>query len=129
MQVFFSLSGFLNAVVLFRRLDTGAAKSAKVNYLRIWTISVIGRFVRFIPVMMLVALFHATWLHRVGDGPFWNKVVFTERQACRTNMWRNLLLINNYSVGELKCIVSSWYLAADFHLSAIGTGLLLIVFR
>lgn len=123
-QVFFAISGFVNAVVLYRRIS-----EVKMKYSTIWIFSIVGRLIRFVPVMMFLALFHATWLYRIGSGPFWDKIVFAARQGCRSVMWRNFLLINNYPSNNHHCLAHTWFLAADFHLSIIGTGLLLFVLR
>ncbi|CAG9806696.1 unnamed protein product [Chironomus riparius] len=76
-----------------------------------------------------MVLLHATWLHRFDDGPYWDKFTVYERQSCRKNMWTNLLLINNYVGGDMKCMIHTWYLATDFQLGIIGTALLLMCMK
>lgn len=121
-QSFFVISGFLNSVVFLAYVQKKNAKS--------WTLlikMIIYRYIRFAPVLLFLVLLHATFLWRFESGPFWDKFNFLERQACRTNMWTNLLFINNYVSGDLKCMVHTWFISADFHLSILGTGLLLLI--
>lgn len=121
MQTFFVISGFLNTVVLYRRMDTSGLKGIKV-----WFIAILHRYFRFVPVLLIFVLFHATYAYRLGSGPFWDQLVFAERKGCRLNMWKNLLFINNYSRDNLKCMGHTWFLASDLHLGILGTSLLIV---
>ena len=107
-QSFFFISGFLNSITLLSYVDKTRAKNFMV-----FVKAVIYRVIRFIPVLLFLVLLHATWLHRFEDGPYWDKFTVYERKACRSNMWTNLLLINNYVSGDLKCMVHTWFIAAD----------------
>jgi peptidoglycan/LPS O-acetylase OafA/YrhL len=121
-QTFFFVSGFLNSISLLSYVE----RTRKKNFLVLLK-ATIYRIVRFVPVLLFLVLLHATWLQRLDDGPYWDKFNIYERQACRKNMWSNLLLINNYVSDELKCMIHTWYIAADFQLSIIGTALLLVI--
>lgn len=123
-QSFFFISGFLNSIALLSFVDKNQVKG-----LAILIKTIIYRFIRFAPVLLFIVLFHATWLYRIDSGPFWDKFNFYERQACREHMWSNLLFINNYVSGDLKCAVHTWYLSADFHLSILATAVLLLVVK
>jgi peptidoglycan/LPS O-acetylase OafA/YrhL len=123
-QTFFFISGFLNSTALLSYVDKNHVKDISV-----FIKTLIYRIVRFVPVLLFLVLLHATWLNRFDDGPYWDKFTFNERQSCRTNMWTNLLLINNYVSGDLKCMIHTWYIAADFHLGIIGTAMLLIIVK
>lgn len=83
---------------------------------------VIGRYIRFASLLALAILVHSTWLYRLGSGPFWDRINYTERQFCRENGWTNLLFINNYINSDQKCLIQSWYLATDFWLRIIATA-------
>lgn len=121
-QSFFFISGFLNSVVFLAYVD-----KKKVKNFMLLVKALIYRYVRFAPVLLFLVLLHSTWLYRFQTGPFWDKFNFFERQSCRENMWTNLLFINNYVSGNMKCLVHTWFISADLHLSIIGTGLLLLV--
>lgn len=123
-QTFFFISGFLNSMTLLSYVE----KTKKKSFL-VLIKATIYRLVRFIPVLLFLVLLHATWLERLDDGPYWDKFNAYERQACRKNMWKNLLLINNYNSDGMYCMIHTWYIAADFHLSVIGTALLLLVIK
>jgi peptidoglycan/LPS O-acetylase OafA/YrhL len=123
-QTFFFISGFLNSVTLLSYDEKNHIRKITL-FLR----AIIYRIVRFVPVLLFLVLLHATWLHRFDDGPFLDKFTVYERQSCRKNMWTNLLLINNYISGDMKCMIHTWYLATDFQLGIIGTALLLTCLR
>jgi peptidoglycan/LPS O-acetylase OafA/YrhL len=101
----------------------------KVKGVAVFLKSIVYRIVRFLPVLLFLVLLHATWITRFEDGPYWDKFTMYERQSCRKNMWTNLLLINNYVSGDMKCMIHTWYIATDFQLGIIGTGLLLLILK
>ncbi|KAG5670310.1 hypothetical protein PVAND_000586 [Polypedilum vanderplanki] len=121
-QSFLFIGGFLNSFMLLDYVDKNQVKGIMV-----FIKTIIYRVVRFVPVLLFLVLLHATWIHRFDDGPFWDKFTVYERQSCRTNMWTNLLLINNYVSGDMKCMIHTWYIATDFQLGIIGTALILVI--
>lgn len=121
-QSFFFLSGFLNSVVLLAYIEKN-----RLKYINVWLKAFLYRLTRFAPVLIFMVMLNATWLYRFDKGPFWDKIVFAERQACRTNWWTNLLFINNYVGGDQKCMVHTWYISADLHLTALGSAILLLI--
>lgn len=123
-QTFMSLGGFLTAFLFMMRMEKDNSSSFAL-FLR----GIVGRYVRFAPLLVLTILVHATWLYRLGDGPFWDKVNFSERQFCRDNWWTNLLFLDNYINVEQKCLIHSWYLAADFWLRILATVSLIQFYR
>lgn len=123
-QTFFFISGFLNSIVFLKYVTTHNKKD-----LMVLVKTIAYRYTRYAPVLLFFVLFHATWLYRLDSGPFWDKFNFVERQSCRANMWTNLLFINNYVSGDLKCMVHTWFISSDFHLSIIATGMLLIIVK
>lgn len=123
-QSFFFISGFLNSIVLLNYVT--------VNKVKDWTVlikTIIYRYIRFAPVLLFLVLMHATFLNKFDSGPFWDKFTFYERQSCRENLWTNLLFINNYVSGDMKCMVHTWFISTDFHLSILATGLLLLIVK
>lgn len=125
MQTFFVIGGFLTAYLFMVRMEEGSNKADYAMLLK----GIVERFVRFAPLLALTVLVHSTWLYRLGSGPFWDRVNFTERQFCRQNWWTNLLFIDNYVNVEQKCLIHSWYLAADFWLRALATFCLIRVYQ
>lgn len=121
-QSFFVIGGFLTGHLFLQHVETDKSPG--------WVLfskSVILRYIRFAPLLLLAVLMHSTWLYRLGSGPVWDKVNFAERQFCRKNWWINLLFLDNYLEVEMKCLVHSWYLAADFWLSALAVLVLIII--
>lgn len=124
MQTFFVIGGFLTAF-LFMSKATNKASSTDFSIFR----GIIERYMRFAPLLALTLLVHSTWLYRLGSGPFWNRVNFNEKQFCRQNWWTNLLFIDNFVNVEQKCLMHTWYLAADFWLRVLATICLVRIYK
>lgn len=123
-QSFLVIGGFLTACLFMMRVQKDKSSSFSL-FLR----GVIGRYVRFAPLLILTILIHSTWLYRLGNGPFWDRINFAERQFCRDNWWTNLLFLDNYINVERKCLIHSWYLAADFWLKILASLCLIQISR
>lgn len=123
-QTFLVIGGFLTAFLFMTRMEKDDSSSYSL-FLR----GIIGRYLRFAPLLGFTILIHSTWLYRLGNGPFWDRINFTERQFCRDNWWTNLLFLDNYINVEQKCLIHSWYLAADFWLRMIATFCLIQIYR
>ena len=99
-QSFLVIGGFLTAYLQMKRMEKDKDSSLKV-FLK----GILGRYIRFAVVMALAVLIHSTWLYRLGSGPFWDRINFTERQFCRDNGWTNLLFLDNYINSDRKCLI------------------------
>lgn len=121
-QSFFVIGGFLTGFLFFVHVERDKS-SGWLLFLK----AVVLRYIRFAPLLLLTILMHSTWLYRVGSGPLWDKVNFAERQFCRQNWWINMLFLDNYMRVEEKCLIHSWYLAADFQLSAVAIFCLVVI--
>lgn len=124
MQTFFVIGGFLTAYLFMVRMEKNKSSS-----LTIFFKGIIARYLRFAPLLAFFVLIHATWLYRLGSGPFWDRVNYTEKQFCRDNWWTNLLFIDNYVKVDQKCFLHGWYLAADFWLKVLASLCLLVIYR
>jgi len=91
--------------------------------------SMVLRYIRLTPLLALAMLAQSTWLYRFSSGPVWNKIIFPERQFCRDNWWVNMLFLDNYLFTDQKCLIQTWYLAADYWLSALATACLIIIYK
>ena len=123
-QFFMVFGGFLTAFLFMaRKID--AKHSDSSLFIR----GIVGRYVRFVPLLLLTILFHSTWFYRLGNSPMWNHVSFVDRQFCRANWWTNLLFLDNYVNVDQKCLFHTWYLAADFWLRILATLFLIQISR
>ncbi|CAH2041962.1 unnamed protein product, partial [Iphiclides podalirius] len=120
-HTFFVMSSFLLAY----NFETNAEKH-KVSW---WHFpkGVLLRWIRLTPSYALVLATIATLMRHMGSGPTWDLVVTAESNACRQYWWAHLLYVHNY-LYEDKCMMATWYLAADTQLFCFGL-LLCLVFR
>jgi hypothetical protein len=116
------MSGFLLTYLFLSR-----KKYEKDSSISIFLKSVLLRYIRFAPLQAIVLLIHATWLFRMGNGPIFNKTNYAEQEFCRKHWWKNMLFIDNYTNGDEKCLIQTWYLDCDFWLSVAGVLYLLII--
>jgi peptidoglycan/LPS O-acetylase OafA/YrhL len=101
-QSFLVIGGFLAAYLQMKKME-----NEKDSNLKIFVKGIIGRYIRFSALLALTVLIHSTWLYRLGSGPFWDRINFTERQFCRENGWTNLLFLDNYINSDHKCLIHS----------------------
>lgn len=121
-NTFFVFSGFLLSALTYPLIKEQRRKSFEF-----FIKATVYRYVRLMPLMTFFLMFHASWLHHLDSGPFWDTMNFSERQFCRSNWWINILFLNNYFSGDFKCLVHSWYLSTDFHLSMVVLILLIVI--
>ena len=124
MQAFLVVGGFLNAYTFMGHLEKG-----KTSLSRLLIMKALGRYIRLASIYMFVVLMHATMLYRLGDGPFWNRMNYPERQFCRQSWWTNLLLVDNYINVEQKCLIQTWYLPVDFWLHIAANLCLIYIYK
>jgi peptidoglycan/LPS O-acetylase OafA/YrhL len=122
-NTFFVFSGFLLCILSYPLLLQGERENSKKFFIK----ALIYRYLRLMPLMVFFLMIDSSWMYRLGSGPFWYKINFSERQFCRKNWWTNLLFLNNYISGDEKCLVHSWFISTDFHLSTIGLIILIII--
>lgn len=103
-QTFFVIGGFLTSFIFLVHVE----KEKSSSWFLLFKAALL-RYIRFIPLLLLTVLMHATWLYHIGRGPFWDRVNFTERQFCRENWWTNLLFLDNYVNAERKCLIHRFY--------------------
>ncbi|XP_030767536.1 O-acyltransferase like protein-like [Sitophilus oryzae] len=105
---FFLFSTFMLTNTIFESL-----KNKKELDMKTIVLAICYRFVRLTPTVLVMVLFHATWLRHLGSGPKWTEVVIYEFQKCRANGWTNILYINNWYDSFVMCLPVTWYLALD----------------
>ena len=63
----------------------------------------------------MVLWVHASLVHYVGSGPFWDygDQAYSQHTICAKNWWFNLMYINNFQPTSDLCMDWAWYLAND----------------
>jgi len=115
-DLFFFLSGFLNAYTLFYKLRN--TRLSFKSYLGM----TFHRWFRVWPTYMIVLLVFWKLSSYSRTGPLWPFYTF-EAQNCALTWWKNAIFLNNWLVEEGFCMDWTWYLAVDFQLY-----LLLLIF-
>ncbi|KAL4710106.1 hypothetical protein ACJJTC_016508 [Scirpophaga incertulas] len=120
-QAFFLMSSFLLASKLLRQNDLKVLPTVADTLL--------NRFVRMTPTYMIVVWFAASWWERLGSGALWVPLVSAEAAVCRRKWWAHLLYLNNLVYPDDKCLIQTWYLAADMQLYVAALVLTLALRR
>uniref|UniRef100_A0A336KVN6 CSON000342 protein n=1 Tax=Culicoides sonorensis TaxID=179676 RepID=A0A336KVN6_CULSO len=126
-DTFFALSGFLLAYSFFQHIKETEGKAAK-KPLTILFKGIITRYLRLVIPYIPAFLFTASLAFYLKDVSSYH---FIEQNDvnCERYWWRNFLFINNWWPMEEMCMVSSWYLSADFQCFLISILLLTISLR
>ncbi|CAH2093331.1 unnamed protein product [Euphydryas editha] len=119
-QVFFIMATFLLARKLLLEKGQDSSVSTFFN-------TMINRIVRISPSYYVVLWFACSWWERLGGGPQWESLVHSETAVCRHKWWTHLLYLNNVLYPDEKCLIQTWYLAADMQLYAVALLLTLLL--
>ncbi|CAF4804007.1 unnamed protein product [Pieris macdunnoughi] len=119
-QIFFVMSSFLLAYKLLKQKSRGPIFTTFLE-------TMINRIIRISPSHLMVIWFASSWWERVNSGPLWTPLVGGEAAVCRKKWWTHLLFINNLVYPDDKCLIPTWYLAADMQLYAASLLFLLLV--
>ncbi|KAH9396288.1 hypothetical protein TYRP_019688 [Tyrophagus putrescentiae] len=125
-EVFFFISGFVLVFLTLRQRERKAGgASHKVLYVPPLALYAGIRAIRLLIPMIGILSLHFLW-PLLGDGPVYEKFTGQLLNACRTNWWKNLLLVNNYDQTPDLCLVHTWFLSADFQLHLIAYPLVVL---
>ncbi|XP_075983443.1 nose resistant to fluoxetine protein 6-like [Anticarsia gemmatalis] len=124
-QIFFTMSSFLLAHKLLQQRRKGDNTPPVATFLE----TMINRIIRISPSYFVTVWFAASWYERLGSGPMWTPLVGAEAQVCRRKWWTHLLYLNNVLYADDKCLIQTWYLAADTQLYALCLILTLTLMR
>ncbi|XP_073947899.1 nose resistant to fluoxetine protein 6-like isoform X2 [Choristoneura fumiferana] len=125
-QIFFLMASFLLAHKVLRE----SARGQPPPPLRSFFSTMLNRIIRVSPSYYMVVWFAATWWSRLGaGGPQWAPLVDAEAAICRRKWWVHLLYLNNVVYPDDKCLVQTWYLAADMQLYCLALLLTLALAR
>ncbi|XP_072934077.1 O-acyltransferase like protein-like [Epargyreus clarus] len=117
-QIFFLMASFLLANKLL--LDKQHLPPVQTFFK-----TMLNRVIRISPSYYFVVWFAGTWWERLGAGPQWVPLVRAEAAVCRRKWWTQLLYLNNLVQADEKCLIQTWYLAADMQLYALALVLTL----
>ncbi|XP_053616969.1 nose resistant to fluoxetine protein 6-like isoform X2 [Plodia interpunctella] len=124
-QLFFIMSSFLLAHKLLQQRRRGEP----VKFFSTVFETMFNRFIRMSPSYFMVLWFASSWWERLGDGPLWTSLVGAESAICRNKWWTHLLYLNNVVYADDKCLIQTWYLAADMQLYLFSLLLTLLLLR
>eukprot|EP00854_Cymbomonas_tetramitiformis_P006531 gene6531-7826_t len=112
---FFSISGFLLALVTLRKLR-GRPSLRPLARCKQMIMFIVHRWLRLTPGLAVVMLVVARLVPYVSDSPKWSQVMGSNADYCNKHWWANLLYVNNFVPRNLaeECVAQSWYLANDF---------------
>ncbi|XP_046964162.1 O-acyltransferase like protein-like [Vanessa cardui] len=119
-QVFFLMASFLLAHKLLQERQREPAA-------RTFFTTMFNRIIRISPSYFVVLWFASSWWERLGSGPQWSSLVRSEAATCRHKWWTHLLYMNNVLYPDEKCLIQTWYLAADMQLYAVALLLTLLL--
>ncbi|XP_049879345.1 O-acyltransferase like protein-like [Pectinophora gossypiella] len=124
-QIFFLMSSFLLAHKLLQQRRRGET----IRPLATFGDTMLNRIIRVSPSYWVVVWFAASWWPRLGAGPLWAPLVEREAAVCQHKWWTHLLYLNNVIYPDDKCLIQTWYLAADMQLYAWSLALTLLLLR
>ncbi|XP_021193720.3 O-acyltransferase like protein [Helicoverpa armigera] len=124
-QIFFIMSSFLLAHKLLQQRRRGEHVPPFSTFVE----TMLNRIIRVSPSYWMVVWFAASWWERLGRGPLWAPLVGSEAAVCRRKWWTHLLYLNNILHADDKCLIQTWYLAADMQLYAACLALTLVLWR
>lgn len=81
--------------------------------------TLLRRYIRLVPLMMLMILMSVLVLPSLACGPNWSMSTQMFEQWCRPNWYLNLLMVHNFINTSTMCFSHSWYVAVDFQLFVI----------
>eukprot|EP00830_Metopus_es_P019794 TRINITY_DN749_c0_g4_i1.p1 TRINITY_DN749_c0_g4~~TRINITY_DN749_c0_g4_i1.p1 ORF type:complete len:752 (+),score=95.91 TRINITY_DN749_c0_g4_i1:99-2258(+) len=124
-DVFFFMSGFLNALTMHASLSKikGANESLKATL-----VAIAHRYIRLLPLYLIAILTTIAIVpYFFSEGPL-GSINEWQMNICKEKWWHNLLYIQNFTkIGE-GCLIWSWYLANDMQFFLV-TPLLLIAYH
>ncbi|VVC88286.1 unnamed protein product [Leptidea sinapis] len=113
-QIFFLMASFLLAHKILQQ------RRKNLPLMKTFFETILNRIVRISPSNFVVVWFVATWMERLGDGPLWKPLVGGEAAVCRRKWWTHLIYMNNVIYPDDKCLIQTWYLAADMQLYVVA---------
>jgi len=125
---FFVITGLLTSYLMFKH---NQSMSLFKNPAR-WTIFVLQRYLRIMPMYLLVVLYCKYLAKFASSGPYWDYATsaVSLRKNCEQESWLwTLLMVANFKSPVHHCIPAAWYLADDFQFFIITPLFLAILHK
>lgn len=121
-DTFFAISGFLLAIKVLERFSKKETVGFGdfMKYLA-------HRILRLWPVYIVTVLIYWQLIPFTGQAPMWDN--FTDiTSACSSNIWANILLVNNLAIGSdtQGCFEWGWVVASEVQFCIVGLILLFL---
>ncbi|XP_077529577.1 nose resistant to fluoxetine protein 6-like [Haemaphysalis longicornis] len=121
-DTFFFIGGLVLAYSTLRQLHkTGGQMN--------WLLCYIRRYLRTVPVVMVVVAIGAFLMRHFGDGPRWGDFLATFETNCRISWWTYPLYVQNFALLDKQCLAHTWYSAADFQIYLISPPILYSLYK
>lgn len=108
-SIFFLIAGFLMSYKLF-------SSNKPVIFWRV----IVSRYIRLLPLYLVVYTFVKKFGPLLGSGPFWDYGVSanSERRQCSKESWFiPWLLLADFITPFAHCLITGWHLANDFKIT------------
>lgn len=109
---FFTITGILTAYLKFNKQDGMAMRKAKY-----WLEAFVHRYLRFMPMYLLVFWYTRDVSEYIGSGPLWDYSTADTslRSVCKQeSVLVPLLFQANFKPIDQHCVKPAWYLANDY---------------
>ncbi|CAA3006477.1 nose resistant to fluoxetine 6-like [Olea europaea subsp. europaea] len=118
---FFLMSGLLAAYTTWRTHSTKGSSEFSMAK------SLLGRYLRLTPQVLLISLMYICLPLLGSSGPFWFDMTHYASKYCEKNWWVNLLHIQAFYRDEEMCNLVGWWISVDMFYYLIGLMLLWLI--
>lgn len=124
-DTFFTVTGILTAYLKFSKQDP----MAKPKY---WLEALVHRYLRFMPMYLIVFWFTRDVSEYIGTGPLWDYSTANTglRSICKRESFTVPLLFQaNFKPLEHHCVKPAWYLANDYQFLLVTPLFMMLIMR
>jgi hypothetical protein len=111
---FFTVTGVLTSYLKFNRSRDARRPMTTLAY---WLEIFVHRYLRFMPMYLLIFWYTRDLSEFIGHGPMWDYATAATslRSICkRESLWVPILFQANFKPIEQHCVKPAWYLANDY---------------
>ncbi|XP_077529579.1 nose resistant to fluoxetine protein 6-like isoform X2 [Haemaphysalis longicornis] len=121
-DTFFFIGGL---VVAYSTLMDLQKNGGKKN----WLLFYVHRYLRTVPMLMVVVVICAFLMRHFGDGPRWADFLARYETNCHISWWTYPLFLQNFVLLDHQCLGHTWYSAADFQFYLISPPILYALYK